>query len=140
MNPRQKGQVVMGEAKSLPIKKIQKLVDEAQETMDRCPDADVDLLVRCNYDSDTDGELGFSAEAAAPAVVTGGVDGKVDGRYSRHWTHVGAREFVLRISRRGAVTERILKAQAEAARGLGFAGGTGNPAGTLERTLEGGDG
>lgn len=92
----------MGEAKSLPIKKIQKLVDEVQETMDRCPDADVDLLVRCNYDSDTDGELGFSAGAAAPAVATGG--------------------------RRGAVTERILIAQAEAGRPL---------TATLERSLEG---
>ncbi len=95
-------------SKTLPMRKLLKLVREVQDTMGEHPDSDVDFLIRGSYESDSDGEVSIRGEAGAPAAITGGVDAEVGGGFSRHWTALGEGEFVLRVSRPGTVTREIL--------------------------------
>lgn len=88
-------------SKQIPMRKLLKLVDEVQETLERSPSSGVEFLLRGRFEYDGDGEVGIGGSIGAPGEALG-VDAKVEGGYRRHWTAVGLNEFVLRVYRPAA--------------------------------------
>jgi hypothetical protein len=83
-------------SKTLPVRKLRKLIDEVQETMESHPRSGVELLLRFRYAADADGEVGVEVGAQAPVDA---IDTKLGVNVARHWRSIGAGEGVLRIYR-----------------------------------------
>ena len=83
--------------KAFPVKKLFRLIEEVGEVMQKNPDAEVEVILRAEWQADNDNDLTVRAAAAAP--VAHGVEASLGVGTRHHWESVGVGEIVVRIHR-----------------------------------------